>query len=91
MDASGLCDQTNTLPNAVDNLTFPFDCLPMLGDLNMELTINQTIRIGINNGGPILACVLGTDNRVSDIIVDTIDFAARLRGTSFEDMIQLSE
>jgi class 3 adenylate cyclase len=91
MCASGLFDQQNPSQNAVEIVAFALDCLQMLEDLDMKRNINLKVRIGINSGGPIIAGVLGTDNRVFDIIGDAINVAARLQSTSPENTIQMSE
>jgi PAS domain S-box-containing protein len=91
MCASGLFDQLNASKNAEELVLFALDCLQTLDDLNMKLNVSLKVRIGINSGGPIIAGVLGTDNRVFDIIGDAINVAARLQSTSLENTIQMSE
>jgi class 3 adenylate cyclase len=44
----------------------------------MQMDISLHVRIGLNTGGPIIAGVLGNENRVFDIIGDAINVAARL-------------
>jgi class 3 adenylate cyclase len=91
MCASGIFDQQNPSKNAEELVVFALDSLQTLDDLNMKLTVTLKVRIGINSGGPIIAGVLGTDNRVFDIIGEAINVAARLQSTSFENVIQMSE
>jgi class 3 adenylate cyclase len=56
----------------------------------MKMDIALSVRIGINTGGPIIAGVLGNENRVFDIIGDAINVAARLQSTSMPNTIQMS-
>jgi class 3 adenylate cyclase len=89
--ASGLFDQQNPSKNAEELVMFALDCLQTLDDLNMKLNVSLKVRIGTNSGGPIIAGVLGSDNRVFDIIGDAINVASRLQSTSYDNMIQMSE
>jgi class 3 adenylate cyclase len=91
MCASGLFDQRNPKENAEEIVTFGLGCLQTIEDLNMKRDISLKVRIGVNSGGPIIAGILGTDNRVFDIIGDAINIAARLQSTCPENMIQMSE
>jgi class 3 adenylate cyclase len=55
-----------------------------------ENRYRASVRIEINTGGPILAGLLRTENRVFDIIGDAINATVRLQGTSLPNAIQLA-
>jgi class 3 adenylate cyclase len=89
MCAAGLFD--NTKPAAAEEIVhYATECLQCLDDQNMKMGIALSVRIGINTGGPIIAGVLGNENRVFDIIGDAINVAARLQTTSRPNTIQMS-
>jgi class 3 adenylate cyclase len=67
------------------------DALDVIDEVNMTLSVELLVRIGINSGGPILAGVLGTDKPTFDIIGDAINVAARLQSTDVPGKIQISE
>jgi guanylate cyclase len=56
----------------------------------MKKDISLHLCMGMNAGGPIIAGVLGNENRVFDIIGGAINIAARLQSTSLPDTIQMS-
>jgi PAS domain S-box-containing protein len=91
MCAAGLFNDYNPAASAEEMLCYAAECLQCLEDQNVKLDICLNVRIGINTGGPIIAGVLGTDNRVFDIIGDAINVAARLQSTSQPNTIQMSQ
>lgn len=91
MCAAGLFNQLQPDKSAEEMILFGLACLQILEDVNIKLNTSLSVRIGVNTGGPIIAGVLGTDNRVFDIIGDPINVASRLQSTSLPNMIQLSQ
>ena len=77
--------------HAKQSVDFALRVLNILDDTNIKLNTNLQIRIGINSDGPIIAGVLGTENRVFDIIGDTINVASRLEHKSEPGHILMSE
>jgi PAS domain S-box-containing protein len=90
MCAAGLFDDAKPASAAEEIVMCALECLQCLDDQNMKMDISLNVRIGINTGGPIIAGVLGNENRVFDIIGDAINVAARLQSTSMPNTIQLS-
>jgi PAS domain S-box-containing protein len=91
MCAAGLFDQFDQAKSAEEIVIFALDCLGIIEDLNIKRNTDLSVRIGVNTGGPIIAGVLGTDNRIFDIIGDAINVAARLQSTSLPNTIQMSQ
>jgi class 3 adenylate cyclase len=90
MCAAGLFDDANPAFAAEEIVLYAVECLDCLEDQNMKMDIALSVRIGINTGGPIIAGLLGTENRVFDIIGDAINVAARLQSTSLPNAIQMA-
>jgi class 3 adenylate cyclase len=91
MCASGLFDDASPALSAEEIVLYGLECLQCLDDQNMKMDISLSVRIGINTGGPIIAGVLGNENRVFDIIGDAINVASRLQSTSLPNTIQISK
>jgi PAS domain S-box-containing protein len=91
MCAAGLFDDCNPATSAEEIVWYATECLQCLDDQNCKMDIALRVRIGINTGGPIIAGVLGSDNRVFDIIGDAINVASRLQSTAPPNTIQLSQ
>ncbi|OHS98484.1 hypothetical protein TRFO_35076 [Tritrichomonas foetus] len=92
MAASGLFAQDEKPENHAQQCAeFAINILNIMDDVNFKLNMNLSVRIGINSGGPLIGGVLGTDNRVFDIIGDTINVASRLEHASEPGKIQISE
>lgn len=72
-------------------IDFALHVLNILDDTNIKLNMCLQIRIGINSDGPIIAGVLGNENRVFDIIGDTINVASRLEHKAEPGHILMSE
>ena len=77
--------------HAIQCVDFAIHVLSILDDINIKLNLNLRIRIGINSDGPIIAGVLGTENRVFDIIGDTINVASRLEHKAEPGHILMSQ
>jgi class 3 adenylate cyclase len=90
MCASGLFDDARPTAAAEEIVLYALECLQCLDDQNMKMDISLSVRIGINTGGPIIAGVLGNENRVFDMIGDAINVAARLQSTSMPNTIQMA-
>jgi PAS domain S-box-containing protein len=90
MCAAGLFDDARPSAAAEEIVLYALECLQCLDDQNMKMDIALSVRIGINTGGPIIAGVLGNENRVFDIIGDAINVASRLQSTSMPNTIQMS-
>ena len=91
MAACGLFSEENPKNHAEQCIEFALLVLNILEDTNIKLNINLQIRIGVNSDGPIIAGVLGTENRVFDIIGDTINGASRLEHKAEPGHILMSE
>ncbi|EAY20167.1 Adenylate and Guanylate cyclase catalytic domain containing protein [Trichomonas vaginalis G3] len=89
MAAGGLFDQSAN--HAEEVILFAIQVLSLLDEINIRLSSNLQVRIGINTGGPIIAGVLGTEKPLFDIIGDTINVAARLQSTSDVNHIHISK
>ena len=91
MAAGGLfSDETVPMKaHAEQIVNFGLDCLTELEEVNIKLSSNLQLRIGINSGGPILAGVIGTDKPVFDIIGDPINVASRLQTTDIPGKAQI--
>lgn len=72
-------------------LDFAIRVLDILDDTNIKLNVSLQIRIWVNAEGPIIAGVLGTENRVFDIIGNTINVASRLEHKAEPGHILISE
>ncbi|KAK8839284.1 hypothetical protein M9Y10_032216 [Tritrichomonas musculus] len=90
MAAGGLFSDENVpmKEHAIQIVNFGLDCLTEIEEVNIKLSSNLQLRIGINSGGPILAGVLGTDKPVFDIIGDPIN-VARLQTTDIPGKAQI--
>lgn len=77
--------------HAVQCINFALRVFSILDDTNIKLNMNLMIRIGVNSDGPIIAGVLGTENRVFDIIGDTINVASRLEHKAEPGHVMMSE
>ena len=77
--------------HATQSVDFALLVLNILEDTNIKLNSELQIRIGINSDGPIIAGVLGTENRVFDIIGDTINVASRLEHKAEPGHIMMSK
>lgn len=92
MAACGLfADDKQPEDHAQQCIDFGIRVLNILNDTNIKLNVNLQIRIGVNTGGPIIAGVLGTENRVFDIIGDAINVASRLEHKSEPGHLLMSE
>jgi class 3 adenylate cyclase len=91
MCAAGLFDDCDPATGAEEIVWYATECLQCLDDQNCKMDIVLRVRIGINTGGPIIAGVLGSDNRVFDIIGDAINVASRLQSTAPPNTIQMSQ
>ncbi|KAK8840943.1 hypothetical protein M9Y10_027775 [Tritrichomonas musculus] len=92
MAACGLFETDDEPKNhAKQCVEFALRVLNILDDANIKLNVTLRIRIGINSDGPIIAGVLGTENRVFDIIGDTINVASRLEHKAEPGHIMMSE
>ena len=77
--------------HAKQSIDFALLVLNILDDTNIKLNTELQIRIGVNSDGPIIAGVLGTENRVFDIIGDTINVASRLEHKAEPGQIMMSQ
>lgn len=93
MAACGLFDTDEMEPknHAKQGIDFCLRVLNILDDTNIKLNTYLQIRIGVNTDGPLIAGVLGTENRVFDIIGDTINVASRLEHKAEPGHILMSE
>jgi PAS domain S-box-containing protein len=90
MCAAGLFDDASPPAAAEEIVLYAQECLDCLEDQNVKMDVTLSVRIGINTGGPIIAGLLGTENRVFDIIGDAINVAARLQSTSLPNTVQMA-
>ena len=93
MAACGLftVDDDEPKNHAKQSIDFALRVFDILDDANIKLNVDLKIRIGLNSDGPIIAGVLGTENRVFDIIGDTINVASRLEHKAEPGHIMMSE
>lgn len=92
MAASGLfASDEEPHKHAKQCIDFAIHVLNILDDTNIKLNVFLQIRIGVNSDGPLIAGVLGTENRVFDIIGDTINVASRLEHKADPGHILMSE
>lgn len=92
MAATGLFHpEASPESHAEQTVLFALEVISALDEINLRLSANLQIRIGINTGGPIIAGVLGTDKPVFDIIGDPINVAARLQSTSDVNKVHISQ
>ncbi|OHS97590.1 Adenylate and Guanylate cyclase catalytic domain containing protein [Tritrichomonas foetus] len=90
MAASGIFTQEDShQAHAEQIIRFGLDAIQLLDEINVKLSSNLQVRIGVNSGGPLIAGVLGTDKPVFDIIGDPINIASRLQSTDFPGHIQI--
>jgi class 3 adenylate cyclase len=66
------------------------ECLDCLEGQNRKMDIALSVRIGIDPGGPIIAELLGTQNRVFDTTGDAIKVAASRQSTPLPNPIRLA-
>lgn len=92
MCASGLFSPNEPPSSHAEQLVqFGLDCIHSIEEVNNQMSIDLSVRCGINSGGPIMAGVMGNDKPTFDIISDTINIAARLQSTCAPNKIQISE
>ncbi|EAY07507.1 Adenylate and Guanylate cyclase catalytic domain containing protein [Trichomonas vaginalis G3] len=92
MAAAGLFNpEVNPEQHAEQAVLFGQEIVNILEEINLRLSANLQIRVGVNSGGPIIAGVLGTDKPAFDIIGDVINVAARLQSTSDVNKVHISQ
>ena len=92
MVGSGIFDnEASETLHSNQALFFSLDCLDAIEDINMKLTSNLQIRIGISSGGPIIATVFGNEKPVFDIIGEPIQIAAKLQTTGIPGTVHISQ
>jgi class 3 adenylate cyclase len=70
---------------------FAIEATHIIEDVNVKLNALLAVRIGVNTGGPILACILSTEKPAFGIIGNSINVAACLQSTDVPGKIQISE
>lgn len=92
MAASGLFSPEEPPQHHAEQLLhFGIESLQVVDEINVKMTTNLNVRIGMKSGGPLIAGVLGTDKPVFDIIGDTINVASRLQSTDIPNRVQISQ
>ncbi|OHT07236.1 adenylate cyclase [Tritrichomonas foetus] len=92
MAASGLFTQDDPHQvHAEQIINFGLEAISLLDEINVKLSSNLQVRVGVNSGGPLIAGVLGTDKPVFDIIGDPINVASRLQSTDLPGHIQIPQ
>ena len=77
--------------SALQSISFAFECINSIEELNNSIESNMILTIGIHTSGPIIAGIMGNDSLVFDIVGEAFNGATILSGFDEINSIIISE